>query len=324
MKTFRINIWQDGEYKWPQAFGFTPFLTAYLHDDKTSRPCILVVPGGAYYVVSPTEAGIVALDFYQRGYNTFVITYTTNLLGTIALKEQPMNDLARAIRLIRSQSDELFILPDKLTVCGFSAGGHLSASVGVHFSDIAEKNPIYSPYSARPDALILSYPVITTGRFTHEGSVINLLGRDCSEEELKYMSLETCVTKDTPPSFIWQTASDELVPAENSYLFASACKMHSVPFAHHVFSQGPHGLSLATAFWAEGLYGKLYTLEPFRLTINAIESGSSGITVSNEKLAMLKAEFSNHAVGNPYGREANPEVSIWPALADSWLKSTVF
>ena len=176
MKTIRFSIWEDGEYTWPQGYGFVPFLTGYLHEDNKERPCVLVVPGGAYYIASPTEAGIVALDFYHKGYQTFVLTYTTNLLGTIPLKDQPMRDLARAVRIVRSRSNEYSIKPDCIATCGFSAGGHLTASEGVHYNDIEEKNPLYSNVSARPDAMLLCYPVITSGSYTHEGSMQNLLG----------------------------------------------------------------------------------------------------------------------------------------------------
>ena len=163
MKTIRFSIWEDGEYTWSQGYGFVPFLTGYLHEDNKERPCVLVVPGGAYYIASPTEAGIVALDFYHKGYQTFVLTYTTNLLGTIPLKDQPMRDLARAVRIVRSRSKEYGIKPDCIATCGFSAGGHLTASEGVHYNDIEEKNPLYSNVSARPDAMLLCYPVITSG-----------------------------------------------------------------------------------------------------------------------------------------------------------------
>lgn len=321
MKTVRLPVWETGEYTWPQGFGFTPFLTGYLHEDVPSRPCVLVVPGGAYYIASPTEAGIVALDFYEKGYQTFVLTYTTNLLGTIPLKDQPMRDLARAVRLIRSRCSDFSVNPEKIVTCGFSAGGHLTASEGVHFADIKDENSLYRSISARPDAMLLCYPVITSGPFTHEGSMMNLLGPDPSGEELHYMSLETQVTKTTPPSFLWQTATDELVPVENSYLFADACKKAGIPYAHHVFSQGVHGLSLATAAWAQGIYGELYTLEPFARTIAALKNGTAGIEVSSEKLAALEQEFPNHAPGNPYGREANPEVSVWTSLADQWIRT---
>ena len=89
------------EYTWPQGYGFVPFLTGYLHEDN--KDCVVA---GAYYIASPTEAGIVDLDFYHKGYQTFVLTYTTNLLGTIPLKDQPMRDLARAVRIVRSRSNE--------------------------------------------------------------------------------------------------------------------------------------------------------------------------------------------------------------------------
>lgn len=321
MKTIRFSIWEDGEYTWPQGYGFVPFLTGYLHEDNKERPCVLVVPGGAYYIASPTEAGIVALDFYHKGYQTFVLTYTTNLLGTIPLKDQPMRDLARAVRIVRSRSKEYSIKPDCIATCGFSAGGHLTASEGVHYNDIEEKNPLYSNVSARPDAMLLCYPVITSGPYTHEGSMQNLLGANPTADELKYMSLETQVTSQTPPSFLWQTVTDEVVPVENSYLFADACKKNCVSFAHHVFSQGPHGLSLATASWAQGIFGELYTLDPFKYTIDAIKSGTANVDVSKEKLADLEREFPNHMPGNPCSREPNAEVSIWPCLADAWLQT---
>lgn len=321
MKTVRFSVWEDGEYTWPQGFGFVPFLTGYLHEDDKERPCVLVVPGGAYYIVSPTEAGIVALNFYEKGYQTFVLTYTTNLLGTIPLKDQPMRDLARAVRMVRSKSTEYRIKSDCIVTCGFSAGGHLTASEGVHYGDIKENNPLYSGISARPDAMLLCYPVITSGPYTHADSIQNLLGDHASEEELHYMSLETQVTPQTPPSFLWQTQTDEAVPVENSYLFAEACKKQGVPFAHHVFSQGPHGLSLATAYWAQSFYGELYTLEPFTRTVDAIRSNTAGIEVSSEKLEALAQEVPNHQPGVSYMREPNEEVSVWPILADRWLRT---
>ena len=159
------------------------------------------------------------------------------------------------------------------------------------------------------------------GPYTHEGSMQNLLGANPTADELKYMSLETQVTSQTPPSFLWQTVTDEVVPVENSYLFADACKKNGVSFAHHVFSQGPHGLSLATASWAQGIFGELYTLDPFKYTIDAIKAGTSNVDVSKEKLADLEREFLNHMPGNPCSREPNAEVSIWPCLADAWLRT---
>ena len=93
----RYDLWETGEYDYPVAFGFIPNLVGYLHEDTEKRPCILVVPGGGYCVVSPTEGEIVALEFYKKGYNTFVCTYTTNLFGIAPLLDQPMKDLSLSL-----------------------------------------------------------------------------------------------------------------------------------------------------------------------------------------------------------------------------------
>ena len=121
MKKETLAIWQKGEYQYPLAFGFVPKLVSYFHEEgEQARPCMLVVPGGAYCVVSPTEGEIVAMEFYEKGYNAFVLTYTTNPLILEPLKDQPMRDLSRAIRFIRSRAGEFCIDPDRLVICGFS------------------------------------------------------------------------------------------------------------------------------------------------------------------------------------------------------------
>ena len=114
----------------------------------------------------------------------------------------------------------------------------------------------YQNVSNRPDVAILSYPVITSGKYAHRDSFVALFGKEPSEQELDYMSLENHVTKDTPPCFLWQTVTDQTVPVENSYLFAQACAQAGVPFAQHVFSEGIHGLSVATEEWLEQNIGQ--------------------------------------------------------------------
>ena len=146
MKKETLAVWQEGEYSYPLAFGFVPNLVSYIHEEDTQeRPCMLVVPGGGYCVVSPTEGEIVAMEFYEKGYNAFVFTYTTNPLMLEPLKEQSMRDLSRAIRLIRSRAGEFHIDPCRLILCGFSAGGHLCASVCVHYMDVEDADTAASP-----------------------------------------------------------------------------------------------------------------------------------------------------------------------------------
>ena len=98
MKKETYRIWKEGEYDYPQAFGFVPGIHAYLHEDETERPAILVVPGGAYIAVAPSEGELVALKFYEMGYQTFVLTYTTNFLRQTPLKLQPLRDIFRTAR----------------------------------------------------------------------------------------------------------------------------------------------------------------------------------------------------------------------------------
>ena len=159
-------------------------------------------------------------------------------------------------------AEELHVDKDKIMLCGFSAGAHTCGSVAVHWQEFEESETgEYASVSAKPNAVILSYPVITSGDCAHRGSFTALLGADASEEELEYMSLEKQVTEDMPLCFLWQTVTDELVPVQNSFLFAQALQEKKIPYAFHAFSKGKHGLSLADEAWANEEFGEPYTLE---------------------------------------------------------------
>lgn len=321
MKVDRFLLWQDGEYSYPLAMGFVPNLTSYIHDENTyNRPCMIVVPGGGYCIVTPTEGELVAKKFYEFGCNAFVLSYTTNLLTAEPLKEQPMKDLARAIRFVRSRAIEFHVRPNQLVICGFSAGGHLCGSVCVHHSDINDSKSEYAGISARPNAAILGYPVITSGEKAHTDSFRALLG-DCPKtNELLYYSLEKQVSKDTPPCFLWQTATDELVPVENSALFAIALKEQNIPFAYHVFSMGPHGMSLANDDWANDRFGEPYTMEQTSRVMQALREGT--IQAPEDIKQMLLGFESQDGTGFP-PKQADAEVSAWPELAWAWLQKTI-
>ena len=153
MRKEKIRIWEAEEYSYGMAYGFVPNLTAYLHEEADGpRPCMIVVPGGAYSFASIREGQPVAERFYGMGYNAFVLTYTCNPLRMEPLRLQPLRDLARAVRLLRKEADRLEIDPDRIAVCGFSAGGHLTASLAVHGRDVYEDNPVYRDYSCRNPA----------------------------------------------------------------------------------------------------------------------------------------------------------------------------
>ena len=317
----RINIWNEGEYSYSAAFGFQPNLRTYLHEDTVQRPCVLVIPGGGYRMVSPTEGEIVAKFFHEKGSQAFVGTYTTNFLGKEDLKTQPLRDISRMVRLIRAGAERFRVIPDRLVVCGFSAGAHLCGSLCVHWRDVPD--PLYEDVSNRPDGAILSYPVITAGEFAHRDSFTALLGTQPDPEELAYMSLEKQVTPETPPVFLWQTATDELVPVENSYLMAMALKKAGVPFAHHVFPRGRHGLSLANDDWANGKFGEPYCMEQMTGIARAYEKGET--EVPEEALGFLNFLLHPETAANAFPpAQPVPEVAVWPELAEQWMRENCF
>lgn len=327
MITKRYDIWDEGEYSYEAAYGFVPNLRTYLHDDETERPCMLVVPGGGYCMVVPPEAEIVAKEFYNMGMNAFVLTYTTDITMSVPLGKQPLFDISRAVRFIRKNASLYNINPGKITVCGFSAGAHVCGTLCVHYDDVEDGNPSYKDISNRPDASILSYPVITTGEFTHIYSVWALVGQNAPKEDVEYFSLEKHVTANTPPCFIWQTAEDDLVPVENSYLYAMALRKSKVPFAHYVFPYGHHGLSVATEDFYRGVFGEPYTMEQVMAAVENVRNNTA-VRVSEKRRQELIEQFASHPengensaptpslLTNPY-----PDVSKWPALAMEFLSS---
>lgn len=275
-------------------------------------------------MVSPSEGDIVARRFYNLGYNVFVLVYTVNLLDT-SLKLQPLHDISRAARMIRKNEEFYRIDPKKFVVCGFSAGGHLCASLCVHYKDISDTRSEYMGICNRPDAAVLSYPVINSGKYAHRESFIALLGEEASEMELKYMSLEKQVMRDTPPCFIWQTAPDETVSVENSYLFAKACMEAGVLFAHHVFSDGEHGMSILDEEWLEQRHWDPYTLEQIKLLGDAIKANRTSYPPELGQKILKEFGFSAPELEPqiPERKEALrrilPEVGAWTEMVGIWL-----
>ena len=150
-----------------------------------------------------------------------------------------------------------------------------------------------------------------------------LLGADATEAELKYMSLETQVTENTPPCFLWQTATDEAVPVENSYLFAQALKEKGITFAHHVFSCGKHGLSLANEKWAAGDYGEPYTMEQTLAIAENVRNGNLEVPKEMKDSFLSQFDMSEAEKAAADQKEANEEAVIWPVLAHQWLKTVL-
>lgn len=238
-----VEIWGKGEYRGDMDDGFVPTMSTYVLDGGRKRGAVLICPGGGYGYTSPREAEPVALAFNAAGYHAFVLDYS------VAPRRHPLPllDLSRALCILRERADEWNIRPDGIAVCGFSAGGHLAASLGLFWDKpVSLGAPGIEKGKNRPDALILCYPVITSGPFAHRFSFENLLGKSPSPELLCEVSLEFQVGASTPPVFLWHTFDDAGVPLENSLFFASALREKGVPFEFHVYPEGVHGLSLAT------------------------------------------------------------------------------
>lgn len=228
---------------------FQGLLVTYFHESSEEiaermRPVVVICPGGGYRGTSDREAEPIALQYLSMGYHAAVLRYSTQP----ARFPEALRQLAATIALLRKNAEAWHIDPNKILVQGFSAGGHLAASLGVFWKDpIAWAEIADTAQMVRPNGLLLGYPVITSGEKGHQDSFRNLLGRDYSNsEKLTAMSLERQVTEDTPPTFLWHTATDNDVPVENSLLFFSALKEKGIPVEMHIYTTGQHGLALAT------------------------------------------------------------------------------
>lgn len=233
---------------------FGSFIKAYIQDDRYDqrhmsclRPGMLILPGGGYSFTSDREAEPIALYYLNEGYNAFVLRYT---VAAEAKWPDQLEEAMRTMALLRERASEWGMDPQRLAVIGFSAGGHLAANLAVDSSDPELlRRFALTREQVRPNAVVLSYPVISSGPYQHEGSFDCLLREDASDPAKRArVSLEKRVTADTPPCYIWHTADDGAVPVQNSLLFAQALADHQVPFSLRIFEHGPHGLARARWF----------------------------------------------------------------------------
>lgn len=223
----------------PTVQMYLPYNMHELNRENQKRPCLVVCPGGAYYMCSERESEPIALKFLSQGFNVFVLTYST--LGYRFPTQ--IREVAALMELIYANADNWNCDTSKISIIGFSAGGHLAAHYSTMF-DCKEVREVF-PESKAVNASILAYPVITAEENNcHMASFKNLVGHyPLTEEEMNYFSCERCVKENTPPTFIWHTASDEAVPVVSSLCYATALSQQKIPFELHIYPFGQHGLS---------------------------------------------------------------------------------
>lgn len=253
-------------------------LTTYVLSDSgemlagKKRPAVLICPGGAYLACSDREAEPIAMAFATMGYHAFVLRYSVyggeafdnHFVGMTPREEcrypAPMREIGLAMLSIKEHAKEWLIDADRVAICGFSAGAHNCAMYATHWH-----MPVITDFFGkdkelfRPAACILAYCISDCvymkehadrhvgARELFDAANLSYLGsKEVSMEQLEEVSPARFVTQETPPTFLWATAEDEVVPVQHSIRMAHALADGGVPFELHIFEEGSHGLSLAT------------------------------------------------------------------------------
>lgn len=237
---------------WPPVFlrnTRSPTLHLFL-PQQSNGVALLVIPGGGYEFVSIANEGVdVAARACPLGYTVFVLNYRLPAEGWRDGPVVPLQDAQRAMRMIRQGAARFGIDPARVCVLGFSAGGHLAASLATGFAEA-----VYAPtddadrLDARPAAAALIYPVITMSRpYTHEGSRQHLLGSTPSDQLVAARSPEAHVGASTPPLFLAHAMDDSAVPVENSLMMMTAMRAAQRPVEAHFFREGGHAFGTGFA-----------------------------------------------------------------------------
>lgn len=259
-----VSLWEDGRDWTPDMeteggkssvflltpeFEKTPDASSV---KKANRPAVIICPGGGYENVCFSGEGSPVMNYMEaKGYVAFVLKYRT----APARYPAPQEDLALAIQYVRDHAQEYGADPHNIMLMGFSAGGHLCASLGCFYKEISEKTGIeigkcLIPKNIRPDKLCLAYPVISFGQECHEGSFLALTGGD--ETMRERLSLEKQAAIDFPPAFLWACGDDDCVPPSNAERMAAALKEIGASHQLRIYPTGGHGCNLAFGNSAQG------------------------------------------------------------------------
>ena len=227
--------------------GQSAALKGYLVEEEDycpgrKNPAVIICPGGGYTFLSSREGEPIAREFLATGISSFILSYTCAPEGRFPLQ---LLQAAAAVKLLRERGAEWKLDPERIFLCGFSAGGHLCGCLGAFWDRPWMAELGFPGRSHRPDGLLLCYPVLAGGEFAHEDSFRALLGDQDSPELRELVSLENQVTSRMPPAFLWHTFEDQRVPVRGVLRFAQAVCKADVPLELHLYPKGIHGLSLA-------------------------------------------------------------------------------
>ncbi len=247
----KMKLWEKGTPLYNEEYG-QPETELKFMPANVGEPagCVIVCAGGGYGHRAPHEAEPYAEMFNAAGIHAAVLDYR---LAPYRYPAQ-LYDINRAVKLVRYHAEEWGVKPDKIAVCGSSAGGHLAIMGAEHYDCGIDDGDEIDAVSSRPDAAILCYAVSTFGDFTHKGTRTNLTHD--APELIEKLSGEKNIPDDCPPMFIWHTVEDASVPVENALLMGIALKEKNIPYEMHLFPEGRHGIGLAdetfphTAQWA--------------------------------------------------------------------------
>ena len=277
MKTEVIKLYENRE---------DVTLTTYILQDSPEllagkrRPAIVICPGGGYFNCSDREAEPVAVKFASMGYHAFVLRYSTycegsgefpDIMNGIEAKSSSqypnaMREIGQAFLIIREHAEEWLVDTERIAVCGFSAGAHNAAMFAANWhEDVISGYFQEDKEKFRPAAAILGYTLSDyiymrdsmekrnpMDRAFFGASIKAYLGEEQPDEEaLDRVSPARHVTENMPPTFLWATASDELVPVQHTIRMSYALAEKKIPFEMHIFEEGPHGLALANQACAE-------------------------------------------------------------------------
>lgn len=275
--------------------------SAYLMDNlpgapDAKRPAVVICGGGAFQHIAPHEQEPVALAYLNRGYQAFVLDYVTSATGDVSYPN-PEEDLAKMIATVRQNAAAWHVDPKKVVAVGFSAGGHVCASVATQWKTAPyAAHAGAKPEDIRPDCVVLGYPLLDlrvmrdeqtrdpridlrvpktggkTGRDLLNDYLDMVVGKEATEENLEDMCPTTHVSRQMPPTFVWGVADDKTCPVWQVYDFAASMAKEHVRHEVHVFDQGGHGLSMANANTAIGNEAQQESVRPwFDLAMSFIE-----------------------------------------------------